>query len=701
MILDKLIICNAKGQVLNRLAATTQPYSSSLQIIDDDILSIQVPANKTSGISFMQYDIEPWKLSIKYDSLSTVLNTYGHPENMDQTGLLWQYMIYIVYDTVTYPVFVQMSSIDWSTQQNYIKFNAYSISGVVFLYGKQNPVIIKDVQVVQAVQQPIPRKLKLYCSEDHNGHIVPYNYNFSSDWNDLRNNHIKYFTSIVGTAIVNIFTRNNEGQQYTDYWAYSTYQHSTLQLDAFKYYLCTYSKLNQKYFTRLQSVDFSNALQSGNYLVNMINEAEWKNQLVDKFDSMLQNFYPSGLNVHLIDLNADVQLQYFQDDYTVFGNRVVIDYVQDARGETFDQIYTKLVDAGYFTYSGGNTPYMLQVYTDPGDIEAFQPVIGVFLQRPNWLASTHDYYFRFPGNDNKKRSLKLQYTMYLVGRYKQYITAELQYAKYKVYKRTASLNIDLNQPNFYTLLEDTGWESESLTELTAFDNPLDGWKHIVYGTQINDYSDYFLRYNCSLSGKTYYSIIVNGAINSIRIASTAGNVIYNHPAYIDAVSIINKSEEELPDGKQWQGISNIDLIKQSMILLNSSIIYSTKNGNTIYTPKIKGIGFPTDFNLIYTIAQDDVQKYKYIPFIKTKAQNIYTYGVIEQNKGYNQMVRSLYNEIMKGLNVKITINIIGDVTDSLNMIDYRYFYFQNKTFLLTSVGYDPTNNITNIQGFGK
>lgn len=682
MILSKIEFADAKYQVLNRLVSDTQPLNIALTIYSDSVLSFEIPGNQTSGLSFQYYDVKPWKFTLKYDDIYSILDQFRHLQTMDQTGILWKYMLYVQYNNNVYSLFVNMTSVKQDLIKNTISFEAYTMLGIILLYGNQKPIMEQDVQVQNIDQNDliIPRQLRIKTVLEPWTFLFPNQIN-SIGWVRLSNADImrKFLTTVYGTAVLNIFTRNNEYEQYNQYWNV--------------WYIDPYDKNHQKYFADYDKLVIMYHMATYN--------SEYYNQIpTGEYSALLEDYI--GWNAYLNNKINEANLSYtiqelqlengrFDNIVLSYGERSCIDFIPNVNGLTFSQLINNLTNAGYFT----EQPYILEQSTDPGDIGANQPVIGIYAERPNWLDSSHQYYYRNPSNDELKRLLQISYTKYAVT--KLLVPNNPNIRKHKLYKRTVRYIVDMYTPNSIGSIIDTGWQIINLTQNIENGILEDIWIPYVFDS-IGNYDDFYLPFLEYInSGKQKYTVVLANIINSIALNySNQGVVNYNCPANISYINFKKPS-----DDTDTTIINNIQLLKQIMQLLNISFIWDINNGRSIYTQKFVSAGFPSDVEDYYIIDSDQVANYKYVYYIKEKPKNIYSFNVIEQDPLYNRIVRSFYGKLQSNINKKIVINVINDITELVNVTTNRWFIFDNHRFICTSILYDNTNNITQIEGFGR
>lgn len=714
MVLTKIEFYDARNQTLN-----TQHTAALVTINAIDVISCIQPKVQVLGDSLYQYNASNYKISIKYNKLlgTIVLDQFGMFKPLDDIRILNKYMIIISFDDRIQALYILNQTIDYSLQQNYFNFEATPGIGVLAKYASDKPNIIKNDLLV-----PVPHNVRFLPG--FSGSSTDYN---SPTWtNIVGTTYTAKIGQLYATSLYDIMTQNNNPihgyNYYNDNDSGSKFFVDTSKIAAVQSLNIVDLGFNNSYISRPYSIHILNDFDYTNY-GNTTNQAvtdfiSWDdkiilpamgNHTITASNPALEPTY--GTDRRIQKFYADTVAGIYRDVY--YGQRMCIDFLCDTNGKTFTQLITDLTNNNFFTYSAGNTPYLLTSSADPGDIPSGSYVIGIYPDRPTWLSYSCSYSYRNPDNDGIKRSLQLQYWKY-------------------GFKRQAVINGLQNQTNVRGISLAIG------SEITL-NNPsaLGDWR-VKYTAPFQDFmtsvdydvEDYF--------GKVYPDYITDAATrqsddyckfyrdssqDKVKMSYdyTSGS-LYTFIAYtMDLNSDLDRLNDLLRinaplllDGINWKlqtDLNPIDMLKQVMLYTNMSIIQ--KKGVTYDSSKQMGFNRRIYTNQLNVVPQQDiynisdqhtVQQYKFIPFIKTKYNTIQDrYNTMRNVIAADNALGIYYNQMQNQYYVKIVIALIGAPIfwqSIINLNDKRYFKFRNKRYICTSVQIDTANDLYIIEGYG-
>ena len=673
MNITKIRFHQAIPQVMERTFTYQPDYIT--QILIDDILQYNIPSTQLVGISHMQYQIGQWQIQLKYtDVLDSILDQNGLPIPMDQHIILNKYMLYVYLDNnVTIPLFITMQSCKVSIQDNAFSFKAINMIGVIQYYKNKNVTYLG----LDAQEVSIPYKVKfnntIKQKMQQEGHIDQYsdllltrNKSNSIIWDNLYDDWQLLLQAIYGTIIICIFTGNQNISPYYDQDGIYPYLANPYQMTVHPLMLIYDNTAGyvQSYF------DLSARILPNGNLQDVINRKYWQ-------------------DVRRISLSYGAN-QFYHYIYTFLYERVMIDFVhcinndQDyQKGYTFSQLIDELMQAGYFRYAGGSSPYILYDSSEPSILpQTGQFVIGVQPTRPTWLDESNPYKFRYPENNSKTRKLVLQIS------------------------KTARQN-DSNNQLWVVQQYDVAMDNPSFLynqySISGIDVPTKLIKRQTDQTNNPFVNDDFIcnqlvtKTAQNRQAKIEYGLISqDGTYNYIKFKVDGAKPL------TDRIYFNNLPTPKFIHWKQGQDLSLIDMLNQLLLLQQVSVNTDIINGNTYGTTAIKKFLisqlYDVNINNFILVSQDYVQDYQFIPIVKQKSQGLNKYEVAQYDAIIDTMYKYGYDLLSKNYLVKISITIIGDT--SINLTNNRYFTFKGMRFICTAM--KPNNNNTmTIQGYGK
>lgn len=679
----------------------TQNDGVMLTLDTNSIISYKLSSYQILGDSLFQYDIQPYEFTVRYSVMKAapyILDEVGCPIPLDEHGILNKYMIYAIdsdYD-LKQALYILNDTMQWSDQTDQLKFQAVPMIGVIAKYDS-----IKPKTIINNIQYNVPRDIKFTSS--YTGSAYMYD---SPIWYNVAGTMDGKLNTIYGTLAANIITNNGRsGSLWNTYDTYKQYW-----IDGSKAKLCM----------KLDDIGYSTLYPSTPMYIHMLQS--------DNNFRLWDNDIKANVGISTIDIDSHINPYTHRIDmYDPFlgairyGQRMAIDCIPDPSGQNFTGIIDRLTDFGYFTWQSGSTPYILTSSEDPGDIIEGQPVIGISIERPDFIYPSCNYYYRNPVNDSIKRRLKLQYWKYAI-RYHIVSANGNEYTfNARSICRRCSYYCDPRQPNALGTFIDTGynWTNQDISVVsptneivmyspTAQNNIFpQGLPHNYTGSYANDDFIKYYRYSSQDIVKSAlrlqtgsYTYDLSYALDPETPTGRLSDYVYiNTPLILDTLTFKKDTDLNMTNIlKQFMLYTNISIIQKNGITYDSGL----KCGYTrrMYNNNLSLIDSSEFYNLdasglIY------VQQYKYTPYIKFKLDDIDKYTQIQFPTAFKSSIKQYYQNIRKNYKYKIAITLIGIWWyTTINISDARYFIFKGKRWICTSYAIDIDNNITKIQGYG-
>lgn len=689
MIIQKIEFADAVYHtIVKPIADPAWPVAT---VYKDDIISFTAPKEQLVGVAIQEYTIQSWNITIRYNALldTYVYDAYGLPSPLDEFRILNYYMVYIYYrlndtdsELLVYPAYILYDTNDVNVLNNTFKFEAVHMIGVIAKYAKQKPYTID----VEGNEIYVPRSINI--NQDlYNYYTTTAQYAFLPFIVDPQQytifDYVPSLSSLWNTCILNIFTNNN-AQYYTYAWQNTT--------DWNKVYAKSMINNNGNNFNLLDVGSDTFFTTPIRYDICQTPFTSWRDEVASylgvNFDTVIAPYlYNYKALTTLITYQQRVGIAFIpvQGQLEPIGHP---SHYVDGPGYVFTDIIDILDDLGWF---GDVSPLIIYTNAEPDPLPSSSvPIIGISIQPPAWvIANGNIYYWRRPQYDDITRIIALQYWIY--GARNAASGTVRQIFRRNVYR------LNTTKPSIIEEQFDTGFvKHPHLRNYYQYDfTP--GAANPVTATYTT-YPDPFLTVfsaDQSFMLNGLYSHIDNSYISCqhqygrlTSILQVMGNVQYQEPKLVgDPNDLQSDVQIYMPQ-----------LLSQLITYKGRSLALDSTNRAAAFSKFIYDDISVLNDSVFYDIDNNDIiEDYKYMHIIKPQIPEDMT-SILKYNRPKNIRYRRFIQTLYNNYNIKVSIKLIGIISE-LDLIDNRFFIFQNGRYQLTSIKYE--NNSTLIEGYGK
>lgn len=708
MTISKIEFCDAKEEVFNPSLPNIV-----LTLSGNDVLAVQYPKDQLIGLSHLQYQVNPWSITVRYDTIYDLLDQWHTPIPMDRHRILNKYMCFISTDDgKIYSAFILFDTADYSLMTNEFTFEAVNMNGVISKYNSVKPIDIG----LDGSETVIPRNIKYDLQTQNFLRSIPeYAYVFGGfDYPYSIHAYVPTPVLAFGTIVINIFSNNNENRQYDYFWQ---------NHDAYdKWWVSSITGQYRHIFP--YQYPYISYIPNIEYLVEALPDTTF-----NKWKQIVYEYCGLNESEHIIEYPQHRHYEVYATGSIIswgYGERNGIAFRPSNNGYYvgYEQLKDLLISYGYFAYQSGSTfklqPFELTSSVEPTTYpENGQWVIGLTQEMPDWLddlqqiGQTNPYMFRRPENDNIKRDIYLDF--YVWG-YKRTPNSSILYGQVKSKYRRFSYKIDPGNVSGFSVFTDTGWV-ERTEDSVYFQQFLDNYPskftyydQLQYHTDTGNLFEYqydsflSLDYGCTQDkmllefGRTITtdiggSLVINREYDKVVVRNN--QPILNSYVYITAPPVIDNIhvEDSLQDVTAIEMLYSILLIKFKTMYPADNVTY---DGSIDLLPKY----LTNDFDNIttyYEINNDLVETYAYIPIIASKPESVFKYNMFRPDTVNERKSKYFYLKIIDNYTVKVVITLIGNDHD-IDMNTNRFFVFNGKKYMVTSIQMLDYGMI--IQGYG-